>query len=161
MRFAAVVYLIRQNEGRTEVCLARKKRKYGAEWLHGYGGIIVPPETSSQCAARECREESTVQVSEAALRRIAVVSTFTWQGEPWRVHMFRCDSWTGEPKESDECGPPEWFAVSDLPYDRMFPDREYWMDRALRGSVVHAQIWLSENGREVHMAHLGALPEEF
>lgn len=161
MHHAAVVYLVREIEARAEVCLAKKKRGYGAGLLHGYGGIIIPPETSSQCAVRECNEESSVILVESSVKRIGVVTTYTYNGEPWRVHNFRCHLWHGEPRESEECGPPEWHPLGDLPYDRLFPDREYWMVRAFRGEVLHAQIWLSEDGREVHRAYLGPLPEEF
>jgi 8-oxo-dGTP diphosphatase len=149
LKHAAVCYLVRENEGRTEVCLSKKKRGYGAGLYHGYGGMIELPETASQCAIRETEEESSVRVNERSLKRIAIVTTFA-KSHVWRVHIFTCATWQGIPTESDENGPAEWFALDALPLEQMFPDRKYWLERSLRGELLSVNALLSEDGRSVH-----------
>lgn len=158
MHHAAVCYLVRKSGGRTEVCLSKKKRGYGAGLFHAYGGIIEPPETSSQCAIRETREEAGISVSESHVRRVAIVSTFA-QRHAWRVDVFTCEKWRGEPAESEENGPPQWFPLEDLPYDDMFPDRKYWLRRVLSGEALVVQTLLSEDGKAVELASIRPLCE--
>jgi hypothetical protein len=47
------------------------------------------------------------------------------------VDVFICDIWRNDPKESEECGVPQWYSTEELPFDRMLPDASYWMKRVL------------------------------
>lgn len=151
MRHAAVCYLVRENEGRTEVCLSTKKRKYGARLLHGYGGVIEKLETTIACAVRELQEESGVVAEEKHLQEVAHIATYSeGPDNHWTLHVYICRQWAGDPAESDECGPPEWYPVNALPYERLFADRKYWLARSLRGEYIRASVLLSKDGHEPH-----------
>ena len=158
MQFAAICYLIREMERRTEVCLSRKKRGYGEGLLHAYGGVLQPLETPRRCAARETFEESSAIVHERSLNHIARVTTYA-KNHLWRVQVFTCTEWRGSPGETEEQGPPEWYALDRLPFGQMFPDRKYWLYRALSKELLNVEMLVGPEGRDVHLAYFRKLAE--
>lgn len=46
-------------------------------------------------------------------------------------HVFRADDFTGTPTETDEAI-PVWFALDQIPYQRMWEDDLYWLPYLLR-----------------------------
>jgi 8-oxo-dGTP diphosphatase len=106
-----------------EVLLIRKKRGLGAGKMNGPGGKIEPDETPAQCAVREAREELRIHaenVEEFGLLRFQ----FT-DGLGLLCHVFRSDSFTGEPVETDEAV-PHWTPLDAIPYDEMWEDDRHW-----------------------------------
>ncbi len=156
MQFAAICYLIRETGRQTEICLSMKKRGYGAGLLHAYGGVVKPPETPRCCAARETFEESGAVVHGRTLTHIARVTTYA-KNHLWRVHVFTCAQWQGLPIETDEQGPPEWYPFDHLPFDQMFPDRKYWLHRALTNEPLNVEMLVGPDGKDVHLAHFRKL----
>lgn len=51
--------------------------------------------------------------------------------------MFVCRRWRGEPAETDEIV-PAWFAVEDIPFERMWDDAARWLPGVLAGGSVDA-----------------------
>lgn len=134
MQVATVCFLIRKSaEGHTEVCLAEKKRGYGAGNLVGPGGKIETTDWHSwHTTVREIGEEMLVKIRQEDLKPIAVLTTYSPNDAScWRVEVFTCERWVGEPQETEECGPPEWFRVDELPVGRMFADCKYWLRSTL------------------------------
>jgi 8-oxo-dGTP diphosphatase len=132
MQQATVCFLARERDGHAEVCLVEKKRGYGKGLLVGYGGKKEAGELAHDSIRRELREEAGVIVHHEHLKWIASLHTFSENsGHAWKVDVFICDTWRKDPKESEECGVPQWYLTDQLPFDRMFPDASYWMKRVL------------------------------
>ena len=135
MQQASLIFLLRGQPGREEVCLSRKKRKFGQGLLAGYGGIPKPDETMPACGKRELLEESGVSI-EDDLHEVAVVKIHKCNGD-WQLHVYVARRWSPDPKESEEHGPPGWYEVRDLPFTEMFPDCQYWLSDAL---IMHVHL---------------------
>jgi mutator protein MutT len=127
-----LVFLVRDNQ----ILLAMKKRGFGAGHWNGVGGKVDPDETIEQAMIRECQEEISVTPTTYHQAALNIFHEF-YKGEPHAitVHTYLCSEWTGEPEESEEMA-PKWFAVSDIPYDQMWPDDEYWLPPVLDGKLV-------------------------
>ncbi|KAL8175394.1 UNVERIFIED_CONTAM: Nudix (Nucleoside diphosphate linked moiety X)-type motif 1 [Gekko kuhli] len=107
-----------------QVLLGMKKRGFGAGRWNGFGGKVEPGETIEQAARRELQEESGLAVD--VLQKMGRI-TFEFVGntELMEVHIFRADSFRGEPTESDEMR-PQWFELDRVPFKDMWPDDSYW-----------------------------------
>ncbi|ORX35853.1 hypothetical protein BD324DRAFT_651769 [Kockovaella imperatae] len=99
------------------VLLGKKRRGVGVGLYNGFGGKPEAGETILECAKRELREESCLVPSDAAFSR---VGHFVF-GRPkhgnreiFRIVIFGCTSWTGEPEETDEMT-AEWFDIPSEP----------------------------------------------
>jgi 8-oxo-dGTP diphosphatase/2-hydroxy-dATP diphosphatase len=114
------------------VLLAKKKLKLGAGNYNGYGGRVEDGETIEEAAKRETFEESGIQVG--AIEKLGV-NEFVFQGQPdtLEVHIFKAEDFAGDPKETPEMGPPQWFAVSEIPYEEMWIDDKYWLPLFIEG----------------------------
>ncbi|MBI2798661.1 8-oxo-dGTP diphosphatase [Candidatus Saccharibacteria bacterium] len=129
------------------VLLAMKKRGFGEGWWNGVGGKVEEGETIELAAKREAYEEIAVRPTK--LNQAATIN-FYFLDEPieknWnqQMHVFLCDSWAGEPKESEEMR-PEWHAKSRLPIDKMWPGDRIWMPKVLAGEKVKADLAFNAN----------------
>ncbi|XP_077172527.1 oxidized purine nucleoside triphosphate hydrolase [Paroedura picta] len=112
------------------VLLGMKKRGFGAGRWNGFGGKVQPGETVEQAARRELQEESGLTVD--TLQKTGRI-TFEFEGnaELMEVHVFRADSFRGEPTESDEMR-PQWFDLDRVPFEDMWPDDTYWFPLLLQ-----------------------------
>lgn len=135
-----LLFLVRGDE----VLLAMKKRGFGSDRYNGIGGKIDPGETIEQTLVRECQEE--IGVTPLNYWKIAEHDFIQDKGSsPWRmyVHAYICDRWDGEPVETEEMA-PEWFAISEIPYDNMWQDDKYWLPQALAGKKLIANFTFDE-----------------
>ena len=104
---------------------------------NGVGGKVEEHETIEESTTRETREEIGVLTKD--LKKIAELS-FYWPNKPdWgqTVHTYLTDNWEGDPTESEEMN-PLWFKVSEIPFDKMWPDDILWMPRALENKLLKA-----------------------
>lgn len=124
-----LVFCVRGNQ----ICLAQKKRGFGAGYLNGYGGKQYPSETIEQTAVRELHEESGISVSEGSLQ-FRGIGHFTFTDKPeWDqdVYMYLIElSGDQDPVETEEMK-PEWFLLSDIPYKNMWPGDDLWTPQIL------------------------------
>ncbi|WWD21709.1 hypothetical protein CI109_106196 [Kwoniella shandongensis] len=125
-----------------KVLLGLKRRGMGVNLYNGFGGKCEPDETMAQCAARELSEESGLIPNDGGLHYKGVLYTSrppTKAGgsrkQMIKIHLFACVSWSGEPVETEEMS-PEWFDLTDLPTDRMWPEASMYL-RPLLQSILH------------------------
>ncbi|MCR4328539.1 MAG: 8-oxo-dGTP diphosphatase [Patescibacteria group bacterium] len=128
----------------SRVLLGMKKRGFGEGRWNGFGGKIKDGETIEEAMRREMHEEAGVKIDSA--EHVGILDfEFSEQdgsaslGEILTVHIFRVDSFTGEPRESDEMK-PQWFDIADVPYEIMWPDDKYWMPLLFDGKKFHGKF---------------------
>ncbi len=142
-------------DGERQVLLGHKKTGLGTGKIVGLGGHVEDCESPVEAAAREVKEESGVHVSPGALLEVAHV-TFLFPACPrWdmTVSVFTSAEWTGEAAETAEIR-PEWFAVADLPVDRMWDDAKYWLPRVLARERLRATFSYADDCETVAQAAL-------
>lgn len=113
------------------ILLGMKKRGFGAGRWNGFGGKVEPGETVEAAARREFLEEAGITVG--VLIELGLLE-FEFEGNPeiLQVHVFGACDYTGVIIESDEMK-PEWFDVSDIPFDKMWPDDIFWFPHFIAG----------------------------
>ncbi len=118
------------NQGQ-KVLLGMKKRGFGAGRWNGFGGKINQGETIEEAAKREVKEEAGVSVN--GLTEVGLLEfEFKTNDEAFEVHVFRSESFSGEPVEGEEMK-PEWFEIDKIPFENMWPDDKYWLPLLLAG----------------------------
>jgi mutator protein MutT len=136
LRNTTLVFLVKKREGNIErICLAMKKRGFGANRWNGAGGKVEEGESIEDAAKREAKEEIAVTVEE--MEKVAELA-FTFPHNPafdQLVHVYFSETWGGEIKESEEMR-PEWFMVEEVPYKDMWPDDEFWLPFVISGEKV-------------------------
>jgi 8-oxo-dGTP diphosphatase len=171
-----LVFFIRDGE----VLLAQKSptAKVAASKWNGYGGGIEPGETPLQAAVREVGEETKggirILVPEENLMPRGCIDFFYFENETkdpdFRVFLFVCRVFSGEPNETEEMRNPTWFAfdrIKDL--DMMPADREF-IPKVLDGQSVDGWVrflpkhFLTQSdcnfGRREYSSHLVYSPEQ-
>ena len=131
------------------MCQAQKKRGFGAGKLNAYGGKFKKGESAIACVARETFEESGVRVYKKNLKQVAIVKTYFGRVPAWDLQIFVTRRWIGEPRETEEMGPPTWFPRNALPEDKMPSIGRFWIPRAIMELPFKAEIYLSRNGKNV------------
>ena len=109
-----------------------KKRDdmHAGKW-NGLGGKLEAGESPEECAVREVREESGLQVVNPELRGILTFPSFS-KNEDWYAFVFVCRSFIGELLESSE-GVLKWVEDQCLHELNLWEgDRIFlpWLDRA-------------------------------
>lgn len=123
--------------GVKEVLLGMKKRGFGIGKWNGFGGKVEPGETIEAAALRELEEESCVKASGVELRG-KITFTFLTIPEVLKVSVFEAvGPMTGEPQETEEMK-PQWYAESDIPFEKMWADDKYWVPLFLEGKRFRA-----------------------
>lgn len=131
-----------------KLLLGLKKRGFGLGKINGIGGKVEEGESVEAAAVRETFEEIGVNVSEMEHMADIVFDNLYYKGVPesHMMHIFIGTKWSGKLIETDEIK-PQWFNISDLPYDRMWIDDTHWLPEVLRGNKVEA--WFHFNEKDV------------
>jgi 8-oxo-dGTP pyrophosphatase MutT (NUDIX family) len=149
MRHATLCFLIKEDPPQ-EILLGFKKVGFGAGKYNGFGGKVQADETIAMAAVRELEEETGVSVREVNLQRMGHL-TFLFSATPdWDqvVHVYLARTWDGEPVESREMK-PAWFAVDDIPFERMWQDDAHWLPRVLAGERIWARFTFKEDNETI------------
>lgn len=122
MKLATLVYLKR--DGCT--LMVHRNRKPGdmhaGKW-NGLGGKLEPGESPHECAVREVREESGLDIHDPRLRGLLIFPAF--KGDDWYVFVFTATEFSGELIDSPE-GDLRWIPDAEFdslplwPSDRIF-----------------------------------------
>lgn len=140
LRQATLIFLLKENE----ILLAMKKRGFGVGKWNGVGGKPNNGETIEETAIREMQEE--IGVLPHQLQKKAVLS-FYFPHEPssnQEVHTFISQSWEGAPTETEEMR-PQWFHLSEIPFDQMWPDDSIWLPQLLKGDLLKASFLFDQD----------------
>jgi 8-oxo-dGTP diphosphatase/2-hydroxy-dATP diphosphatase len=118
------------------VLLGMKKRGFGAGRWNGFGGKLADGESIEQAARREIFEESgiVIDAAEDALDERGIIE-FEFRNDSavlLEVHVFKVNSYSGEPIETEEMR-PKWFAIDEMPFKEMWSDDPYWFPLFLNG----------------------------
>jgi 8-oxo-dGTP pyrophosphatase MutT (NUDIX family) len=149
-----VVYLVRNSRtasgDRTEVLLGEKLTGLGTGKFVGAGGKLEPAESPVDAAVREVAEELGVVVAPTDLEAISLITYPFVDRDEWsqRSHGFLARTWTGEPTASSELD-PQWFAIAEIPFDRMWADAATWLPQALAGEFIERTIPFRADGTMV------------
>ena len=149
MIHATLCYLIRGNPP-SEILLGLKKAGFGEGKYVGFGGKIEAGETVTGAAVRELQEETGVKVCEKDLQYVAHL-TFLFPAKPdWShvVYAFLATKWEGTPRESREMI-PAWFAMNNIPFERMWHDVYFWLPRVLAGERIRASFTFKDDNETV------------
>lgn len=109
-----------------KILLGMKKRGFGAGRWNGFGGKVEAGESVEQAAKRETKEECGIVITGMEEVGIHEFEFAKNPGDILEVHVFRVDSFSGEPVETEEMR-PQWFTTDAVPYDEMWPDDIHWL----------------------------------
>ncbi len=117
MKLATLVYVKR--DGHTLMLHRVKKANdiHEGKW-NGLGGKLEPGESPEQCAIREVREESGLEIRSLKLHGLLVFADF--KGDDWYVWVFSADDFSGELIDSAE-GNLKWIPDPQLPALNLWP----------------------------------------
>lgn len=148
---ATLCFPVRGNPAQS-VLLGWKKRGLGQDQFAGFGGKIEGNEPVVDAACRELAEESGLLVNPATLEAVAVCDFFFPNKPSWeqQVHVFITRQWAGEPRESDEMR-PQWFEVSQIPFERMWHDNRFWLPPLLAGKKLRARFTYQPDNQTVEI----------
>ena len=111
MKLATLCY-VRQNDQTLMLHRVKKENDMHEGKWNGLGGKIENGESPEECAIREVREESGLQIKNPRLKGILTFPAFS-KNEDWYVFVFVITDFSGSLIDSDE-GDLEWIANSDL-----------------------------------------------
>ena len=144
MKNTTLLFLVKKEEGKiTDICLAMKKRGFGAGRWNGVGGKVEGGESVAEATIRETKEE--IGVTAKNLEKVGEVF-FSFKFKPeWNqtVHIYVTEVWDGEPLESEEMS-PVWHTTDAIPYVDMWPSDTFWLPKVLEGNKIKGDILLGE-----------------
>ncbi|MCB0061007.1 MAG: 8-oxo-dGTP diphosphatase [Caldilineaceae bacterium] len=135
---------------RQRLLLGMKKRGAGVGRYNGFGGKIERGETPAEAAARELWEESGLMVHADSLLSMGHVH---FPHVEQRMHVFVATAWDGLLIESDEMC-PQWFSLTALPYEQMWPTDRDWLPHVLAGRQIAVVVHLHTDGRRTSVVQL-------
>jgi len=139
-----------------KVLLGMKKRGFGEGKWNGFGGKVNEGETIESATKRELLEESGLTANN--LEKLGVLD-FSWKGketEILQVHIFKTTDFSGEPTEEEEMK-PQWFEISQIPYDTMWSSDKYWFPLFLENKNFAGKVIFDENNNVLeHTIHATA-----
>ena len=111
--------------------------------LIGYANDGEEPEDA---ARRVANELSCLTVGDLELR--AIFTFIDNEAGDDEEYEFFCKRFSGEVRGSESMR-PEWFAISEIPYDKMPADDEIWYPLFLEGKKLRGKFNLSSDMREL------------
>lgn len=134
---ANLVFLTRGDE----VLLIHKKTGLGAGKINGPGGKLEAGETAIEAARREVEEE--LHIIPGDLEEMGVLHFDFVDGLRLHCTVFTGTEFSGTPTETREAR-PEWFPISEIPFERMWADDQYWLPGMLEGKKFQAWFRFDE-----------------
>lgn len=125
---AAIVMLLRNNDGKTEVLLQRRQNTGFADgmWDFSCSGHVEHGESMSESAVREAGEELGIAIQPDKVKFFAFLHKREKDIDlTYYYAYFVCTEYDGKPRiaEPDKCSELKWFDIDNLP-DDLIDDRK-------------------------------------
>jgi mutator protein MutT len=133
--------LIHDND---RILLGMKKQGLGTGRWNGFGGKVEPGETIEEATKREILEEAGMKVEHVVKMGEMDFEFAAKPGDILEVHIYRGEKWSGTPRECDEMR-PEWWKVSEIPFNMMWPDDRYWLPLFLDNKKFRGRFLFGPN----------------
>lgn len=133
-----------------QVLLGMKKRGFGAGKWNGFGGKLKEGEDVRTAMVREVREEAGVDILPDDLIEAGTLEFHFANNPDWDnfCYLFTAKSWIGEPSESEEMR-PQWYAITDIPFNSMWIDDRHWLPLVLAGKKLKAEFLFDAKGETI------------
>ena len=147
------------------ILLGLKNRGFGKGMYNSFGGKFdTPEETVEECACRELREETNLQVTITEMESSKVgVQHFTFEDSDiemivhvFRIHLDRIALYQRQQYNIQGCDEitPQWFQDwTTIPFHNMFADDSLWLTKLLSSSVpltIHGWYHFLKGGQETN-----------
>ena len=146
MKIATLALIVRKNT----VLLGFKQGKpeIGDGKLNAPGGKVEPGETILKCLVRETKEEVDVELDPRRAEEVAVIVFYAAGVADFEVHVFRTETFTGEPHDTESMRDLYWYPIDDLDdmKDDMHESDLRWMPQAIRGRKFRAHVFYERRG---------------
>jgi 8-oxo-dGTP diphosphatase/2-hydroxy-dATP diphosphatase len=130
-----------------KILLGMKKRGFGAGRWNGFGGKLKAGESIEQAAKRETQEECGIKITE--LKKIGIINfEFEGNSEILEVNIFAIQKYSGEPIETEEMR-SQWFDFTDIPFNSMWPDDEFWIPLFLEDKKFKGYFLFDKEGNKI------------
>lgn len=140
MEKAVLGFLVRGGKIKKEILLGVKEKGFGSGKYNGVGGRFDPSKDKNifNTVFREIKEEIGIKALD--IKNLAILDFHhpylqNRRRKSWRVYAFLITDWQGRPKKSKEMK-PRWFRINKIPFDKMWPDRKFWLPKVLKGEKV-------------------------
>jgi 8-oxo-dGTP pyrophosphatase MutT (NUDIX family) len=144
MKTVMTLCIIRDGD---RILLAEKKRGFGVGFWNGYGGKLELGETIEQALVREVEEESGLML--LTFQKRGEMEFILADGAIKEVHIFEGQETKGELIETEEMR-PQWFDISAIPLQDMWPSDVFWYPFFLRREYFQHFEVLSQSMEEVN-----------
>jgi 8-oxo-dGTP diphosphatase len=120
--YAANCHLIKGNR----VLLKLANQGVSKGYWNCPGGKMEKGETPRECAIREVKEETGLDVKNLFAHGKLSFFFARDKNPDWVVYLFSSKSFSGRMRGSSE-GRLKWFGMDRIPYDKMWDDDRYWL----------------------------------
>jgi 8-oxo-dGTP diphosphatase len=137
MILATLCYL--KHDGRT-LMIHRVKRAddiHAGKW-NGLGGKFEPGESPEECAIREVREESGLQIRDPRLCGLLMFPNF--KGQDWYVFVFIAEQFSGKLVEENNEGTLQWIPDAELELLPLWPSDHVFLPWIREGRFFSAKF---------------------
>ncbi|MDB5236914.1 MAG: ADP-ribose pyrophosphatase [Parcubacteria group bacterium] len=126
----------------------KKKSEIGTGFLNGPGGKFEADTDTDMidCMVREAEEELGITLAREHLMKIAVIMFYA-AGEPFfECHIFRTETFGGEPVETKSMIPRGYFECDKIPYALMHEGDDQLFPKFLSGEKFNANVYYLRPG---------------
>lgn len=141
----ATLASITQNR-RVLLGLKRGNPEIGDGIINAPGGKQEPGETLIECLVRETKEEVGIVLDPDQVEQVAIVTFYADDIPDFEVHIFRTSTFSGKLRDTKSMV-PNWYAIEELPIERMHESDRVWFSRVIQGKKFRAHVRYRERGK--------------
>ncbi len=122
-----------------KLLLGKRKGSHGEGLYSSPGGHLEFGETLEECAARETKEETGMEIEN--IRLLCVSNILAWEGKHYVDIGMVADWKSGEPEvlEPQKCEGWDWYDIDNLP-EPQFESVQHYKESLKTGKIYHGTI---------------------